>query len=166
MDKKGAVFNRETMFIVMGVLVAAFATLGMLGSAQEILDRDALFKNYLARDLALIIDAVYASPGDIEYKYPVDPKHTFYVRVIPYVVEVSSEQNFGKGETFDYRFAYDKNVEFSPSTPLLDSGKTYRAVDNLPAKEDLLIKPMQVVISKKFREFEKPLVSVRFEVAE
>ena len=62
MNKKGGVFNRETMFIAIGVLVGAIAIFGMLDSAAQILDTEALFKKYIATDLALIMGVVTPLP--------------------------------------------------------------------------------------------------------
>jgi len=94
MNKRGGVINRKTMLIGMGLIVAAIAIFGMLGSAKELLDRDALFKNYMAKDIALILDSVYAASGEITYSYKIDPAHTFYVDVSEGLVKISSDSNF------------------------------------------------------------------------
>jgi len=138
MYKKGGLFNRETMLVAMGVIVAAIAIFGMLNSAKNVLDREALFKNYMARDIALIMDAVYAAPGEVEYTYSLNPKHSFYVKLKEGLVEVSSDINFKPDKTFSYRFAYDTNIGFE-FTPY---GFT------LPKDEDLAKDTMEVKISK------------------
>ena len=149
MNKKGIFFNRETMFIAMGVLVGALAILGMLSAAAEVLDTNALFKKHLARDLALIIGAVYAAPGEVTYNYPMDPGRTYYVRVNRDEVLVSSEQDFREGKTFSYRIADDENVGFE----FFQYGRVQSDMELLihePSKfpEDLATKPINVTIEK------------------
>ena len=152
MNKRGGVVNRETMLVGMGFVVAAIAIFGLLGSAKEVLDRDALYKDYMAKDLALILDSVYAAPGEVTYSYKIDPKHTFYVDVSEGLVKVSNEPNFRPDKTFSYRFAYDKNIVFEFKSDVI----------KLPDKKDLLITPMKVEITKTSAPAK---VSVEFGVA-
>lgn len=138
MHKKGGLFNRETMLIAMGMLVAAVAILGMFNSAKNLLDTEALFKNYLARDIALTMDAVYAAPGELTYSYKINPKHTFYVRLTESIVDVSSERNFEPHETFSYRFAKDSKIEFEFNSK----------VASLPDKDELMRRPVEIKMTK------------------
>ena len=61
--------NEEIMWLIgetLLVLVFAAAVFYWLISLQN----DTLLeKNYLSRDLGLLIDSVYASPGNVEYEY-------------------------------------------------------------------------------------------------
>ena len=113
MNKKGGLFNRETMLVAFGLLVAGLAIMGMLNSAKNVLNSEALFENYLARDLALIMDAVYAAPGEVKYTYNLNPRRTYYVEITEGLVKVSTESNFEPKDTFSYRFASDKGIQFT-----------------------------------------------------
>lgn len=66
--------------IVAGLVLAAIITLTFLDKAVNDLKGETLEKNYIARDIALALDAVYAAPGDIEY--------TYSMRDYKYVVEI------------------------------------------------------------------------------
>ena len=155
MNKKGGVFNRETMFIAIGVLVGAVAIFGMLDSAAEVLDTEALFKKYIATDIALIMGVVYAAPGNVTYEYPMPPTRTYYVKVGREKVEVSSDGGFGKGETFSYRIAYDESVEFTPA----------KISSPLPEEDELVNRPIKMIIRKSVSPSRLPeqVVTVNFE---
>ena len=161
MDKRGVFFNRETMFIAMGILVGILAIMAMITAAGDVLDTEALFKKYLARDLALIVGAVYSAPGNVSYEYQMDERMTYYVRVVRDRVYVSSDRDFGEGETFSYRIAYDKNVDFrftqyGNNVPDDPPALVKRPPDTLPSG-------LKVVIKKTFlAPPERPLLNVSF----
>ena len=114
MNKKGGLFNRETTLAAISLLVAGLAIAGMLNSAKNVLASEALFEEYLARDLALIMGAVYAAPGEVEYTYNLNPRRTYYVEITEGLVKVSTKSNFEPKDTFSYRFASDKGMVFTP----------------------------------------------------
>ncbi|MAG16102.1 hypothetical protein CMO88_03505 [Candidatus Woesearchaeota archaeon] len=144
MNKKGEVIGRETLLAVFGVLIAVGAVLGMAMSAKDALDKEALFKNYLARDLALAIDALYAAPGEATYIYSLMAKHTFFVSVdgANGLVKVSEDSGFADKDTFSYRFATDKNVNFIFEDKYKD--------EKLPEFENLVKVPMKVQVMKRY----------------
>jgi len=138
--------NRETILIVFGFFVAALAILSLYETGKEALDQESLFKNYLARDLALLIDAVYAAPGDVEYLYTMDPRHTFHVNAVEGEVQVSSKSDFEReDEIFSYRFAYDNSLDEDK----IDFEFKNDLPSTLPTTEELNIKPIQIHISKR-----------------
>ena len=153
MNKRGVFFNRETMLITMGILVGILAIIAMITAAGDVLNTEALFKKYLARDLALIIGAVYAAPGNVSYEYQMDERMTYYVRVTRGEVYVSSDKNFKGGETFSYRIAYDENVDF----------RFTQYDHNVPDDPPGLPLGLKVAIKKTFlAPPERPLLHVSF----
>ncbi|MFH1399601.1 MAG: hypothetical protein ABIG95_05825 [Candidatus Woesearchaeota archaeon] len=69
LGKKGDVSN-ETLFTIFELIVFLFFAYIMFSFVRDI-ERSTLFeKNYLARDIALVIDSVYASPHKTYYAYP------------------------------------------------------------------------------------------------
>ncbi|MBI2137442.1 hypothetical protein HYU12_02900 [Candidatus Woesearchaeota archaeon] len=139
--KKSQHVSTETVFAAIGFILAAFAIWGMFDAAKDVLDREALYKNYLARDLALIMDAIYAAPGDIGYTYTINPKHPFFVRIREGSIDVSGEQDFKQDETFSYRFATDKAISFQFTDSFGE--------EKLPEYDELLKNPMKIRINKK-----------------
>lgn len=67
--KKGQYANIELWFLVAAFILASVAGIDLFRDASNALDRTLLEKNYVARDLAMAVEAVYASPGDIDYTY-------------------------------------------------------------------------------------------------
>ena len=139
--KKSQHVSTETVFIAISFVLGAFAIWGMFDAAKDILDTEALYKNYLARDLALVMDAIYAAQGDVDYTYTINPKHTFFVRMQEGNIDVSSDYGFNEDETFSYRFAPDKAASFMFAN---DFG-----MEKLPEYGELLKNPMRIRITKK-----------------
>ena len=67
-EKRGAA-AQEVFYRFLGLLLAAIV-LGMLLAAVNDTAENTLFeKNYIARDLSLLITTIYASPGELIYIY-------------------------------------------------------------------------------------------------
>lgn len=67
--KRGAEGVTVIGFLIIGLLFAGIVTTGIVERAWSAIKGETLEKNYIARDMALLLDAVYASPGDVEYVY-------------------------------------------------------------------------------------------------
>ena len=55
------------------VLIAAFAVVMMVYISQHVAGSTALEKNFLARDISLVLNTVYAAPGEVKYNYQINP---------------------------------------------------------------------------------------------
>lgn len=66
--KRGA-FNTVVNWIIQLAIPGLFL-LTMLGWISETASNDLFERNYLARDLALVVDTIYASPGNVKVVYP------------------------------------------------------------------------------------------------
>lgn len=69
MQKRGQHGNIELWFLLAAFLIAAVAGLDLIQNTKNTLEGNLLEKNYIARDLALTLDAIYASPGNVIYTY-------------------------------------------------------------------------------------------------
>ncbi len=69
-------------FLIIGLLFAGIVSTGIVERAWSDIKGETLEKNYIARDIALVLDAVYASPGDVEYVYS--------MKGYKYVVEIKN----------------------------------------------------------------------------
>ena len=67
--KRGESTTREVWFLIIGLVLAALVSVTFLQKAADDLKGITLEKNYIARDIALTLDAIFASPGDVEYDY-------------------------------------------------------------------------------------------------
>ena len=69
MDKRGVSAATVIIFAVVGALIGTGSGMYIIYSVNERVSGHTLEKNYIARDLAMAIDAVYGSPYDISYTY-------------------------------------------------------------------------------------------------
>ncbi len=76
MQKRGiyrkAQIEHEFYYILAQLLLIVLVGFALFSFVGAISQGTLYNKNYISRDVALIIDTIYASPGDIHYVYPVD----------------------------------------------------------------------------------------------
>ena len=115
--KRGLFISRKGMdidlwfnvFEFVVVFLAAGVLLEFINSESENIT---LVKNYYARDNALLISSIYASPGNVEYLYPQNiDGYTFNFK--PNVVEVHKPEEKTEGGVISYIFPEDSNYIFS-----------------------------------------------------
>lgn len=76
-------------------------------------------KNYLARDNALLLNMIYASPGDITYNYPYsysERSNKFVFNFKQNKIEVYEPDELIEGGVVSYPFAEDKNYNLVYTT--------------------------------------------------
>lgn len=66
MTKKGVV---KQYFVMAELLFVGIIVLGMILFSKGAADGKDIEKNYLARDMGLLLTAIYAAPGDVRYTY-------------------------------------------------------------------------------------------------
>ncbi|MBS3119414.1 hypothetical protein J4475_01170 [Candidatus Woesearchaeota archaeon] len=114
LDKKGDETTTTVFFTAAGLLLAAVLGLAFVAFAKDAIDINFLQKNYLARDIGLLIDTIYGAPGDVVYVYdlttlkstqiignPELPK----IKIMDGVVEVA----YPGGSPARFRYAEDEN---------------------------------------------------------
>lgn len=112
MGKRG---NVKQFFVMFEVVFAAIIVLGMLLFVKGITESTDLEKEYLARDIALLLGTVYASPGDLSYTYYI-PKNKLDIEISEGKVIVSDSGL----RPASYNYAEDseiKNPKFNMQKP-------------------------------------------------
>ena len=64
--------TQKTYFTMIDLILLLLIAVGFLAFIYQVASSTLLEKNYLARDIALLLDTVYASPGDTHYIYEGD----------------------------------------------------------------------------------------------
>jgi len=98
------------IFELVLVVIVAFALFNFVKS----IEKDTLFqKTYLARDVALVVNTLYAAPGDVSYTY-VENGHdnTYNIDFAENTVSVSSAEDKDGSVVPFYHFDEDKNLKF------------------------------------------------------
>jgi hypothetical protein len=140
--KKGAEeTTTQVGFILIGLILAGIVVLGSLRKTVDDVNGTTLEKNYIARDIALALDAVYAAPGDIEY--------TYSMKNYKFVVEIKGSRVFVKkldeedsiAGVYDYFGDPDSklNVRILPPPPSPDEKDTPPMLVKLKNKNDVVL---------------------------
>ena len=88
MGKRG--FLVLPVYAAIGLLIAAILVLAIINIGRAAGLDTTLERNYAARDIALLLDTVYASPGDLEYFYVMPER--FDVTIKDNIVTVQAPQ--------------------------------------------------------------------------
>lgn len=155
--KRGQYSTIELWFLVAAFIIASVAGIDLLRDASQRLSGTLLEKNYIARDLAMAFEAVYASPGELNYTYNLGG-YRYKIDVVSGKVIVRKG-----GEEVSYRIvgvpASDVGYE-SPGNP---EGLKVRMGDFVTAKVlDVkeCKKPASIILSKKFNKDGSSEISV------
>ena len=124
----------QLWFVIIGLILAGLVSCSSVKKTYDDLSGTTYEKNYIAREVALSLDAVYAAPGDIEY--------TYSMRNYKFVVEIKNSKVFVKDTLcepdntagiYDYFWNTDKPLSVS--------------ISPLPDEKD--VRPMLIRLSKK-----------------
>lgn len=118
--------NMELWFLLAAFLLAGFAGFELLAETTDRVSGDLIEKLYIARDLALTIDAVYAAPGDVTYTYNLGNFH-YYIDVIDGKVLV--KKDIEESTPVSYRFAGVSEKKASLVSPGNPSGLVFLPPD-------------------------------------
>lgn len=124
----------QLWFVVIGLILAGLVSCSTVQKTYKDLKGTTFEKNYIAREIALSLDVVYAAPGDVEY--------TYSMRTYKFVVEIKNSKVFVKDilcEQDNTAGIYD--YFWSTNTPL--------SVSILPLADKNDIRPMLIKLSKK-----------------
>ncbi|MEK6947427.1 MAG: hypothetical protein AABX32_07515 [Nanoarchaeota archaeon] len=123
---KKAISN-ELFFNVFELVLAAIVILALYNFINSVVDSTIFEKNYLARDLAMLTNTVYSSPGDLSYIYSENSgKHMFIFDFKHNSVQVTDKSSAGLSSSIpgkentdstlpaSYPFAENKNLAFGP----------------------------------------------------
>ena len=102
--KKGTEGQSVLIYMAFGLLAAGLVVTGVVNKSLEDIKGQTLEKKYIARDIALVLDAVYAVPGDLEYIYS--------EQSYPYVVEFKDGKVCVTKSTCDAKLVGAENAAF------------------------------------------------------
>jgi|GEM_PF-3270162 hypothetical protein len=108
-SKKG--MDIDLWFNVFELVIVFLVGLVLLDTVNNEVKGTAFEKNYFARDSALLINTIYASPGDINYNYP-DKTDNFFFDFSKNRVVVYEQNELVEGGVTEYPFAEDLNYLF------------------------------------------------------
>lgn len=120
-DKRG--ITHEMFFNIFEIVLAFIVILALFNFVNGIVKQTIFEKNYLARDLAILTNTVYAAPGEVIYNYNENAKEfEFSFDFKPNNIEI--KENYGEEQKelaapIVYPFAEDKTVPLS-----------YKIIDN------------------------------------
>jgi hypothetical protein len=100
MNKKGT--EERLYFWVFYFVVLIIILLGLFNYVNNLADKTTFNQDYLVRDIALVLNAVYASPGDIEVKYSV-PENDFIFIIENGLVTIKEEGDVLNKRSYSYQ---------------------------------------------------------------
>lgn len=105
------------------VIICAIIIIAFIQAGKSLGSRDNYYKEAAAKDIALIIDSLYATPGDATIRYEQDlSKHTVWVQDTTVIVYKTT---FGRSDITKgiYRFigaSIDETVVRDPDTLIIE----------------------------------------------
>ena len=72
---KKAQVEHEFYYIIAQMFLIVLIAVALFTFIDDVADQTLFEKNYLSKDIALIVNSIYASPGDVSYTYPGDIKN-------------------------------------------------------------------------------------------
>ena len=100
MNKKG--MEERLYFWVFYFVVLIIILLGLFNYINNLSDETTFNQDYLVRDVALILNSVYASPGDIEVRYSV-PENNFIFIIENGLVTIREEGDVLNKRSYPYQ---------------------------------------------------------------
>ena len=132
MKKRGKVFpigkkadtTHELYFAIIQVLIALFVLGVMLAYVDSIKDDSSFEKVYLSKDFALLVNVVYAAPGEVFYQYYSEnidlSKYFFNLKNQKASVEEAKE-----GEILSGQHPYGEDLSYSVKNPTVSGKKQF-----------------------------------------
>ncbi len=111
MIKNKSGFTHELFFNVFELVLALVVALALFQFINNVVKSTEFEKNYLARDLSLMVNTVYSSPGDVSYTYGENlGGNSFSIKLEPNSVIVREKDS---EVPIFYNFAENNNILFS-----------------------------------------------------
>ncbi|MBI2655904.1 hypothetical protein HYX06_05790 [Candidatus Woesearchaeota archaeon] len=152
--KKG--ISDEVFFNMFELVLAGIVIFSLYNFINDVSKQTIFEKNYLARDMALLINTLYTAPGDVSYTYNENAaKSKFIYGFSPNKVEVyEKEEALQQNHPF-YLFAENKDIALTYTSietdlipvriPFKDA---YRVVEEGLVKMNIVKSNNQIIISK------------------
>jgi len=127
MNKKG--MEERLYFWIFYFVVLIIVLLALFNYINNLSDKSAFSQDYLARDIALILNTVYASPGDIEVSYSIPEKTDFVfvigdgLVIVRKIGDVLNERSYPYQEDKYVENNFDDGLKIKDSVAILFSKK-------------------------------------------
>jgi len=134
LGKKGA--EHELYYIIMELLIVVLIAVLMFGFVKNLGTNTFFEKLYMSRDLALVVNTIYAAPGDVQYTYSNDKVNMikFYFRFNLQKATIDEKEiNKEPSSTANYYYYGDVYDEKNPLSNYLIKPKEIKFIktDNL-----------------------------------
>tara|TARA_Y100000310_G_C20701313_1_gene830199 strand:+ start:6068 stop:6520 length:453 start_codon:yes stop_codon:yes gene_type:complete len=113
--KKGV--SHDLFFNVFELVLAFIVVLALLDFVGDVADQTIFKKNYLARDISLLVNALYAAPVKVEYNY-VEDISRFVLDFSEGRISIYENDEESEIKTF-YLFGENKDAPFPTPYPVL-----------------------------------------------
>lgn len=112
-NKKASTISHDLFFNVFELVLAIIVILALFNFVSDVAKQTIFEKNYLARDMAILINILYSAPGDVAYYYDENTdKFTFDFQPNKIVIYKPED----KENPQSYPFAENKNMQFRYNT--------------------------------------------------
>jgi len=119
-NKKG--ISHDLFFNVFELILAAIVIIALLQFVNDVAEQTIFAKNYFARDMSLLVNALYAAPGDVAYIYNEDTSKFifgFSNNKLTVYEQGDSEDN----RNIFYFYAENENFPFQDATLRHEEGR-------------------------------------------
>jgi len=127
MNKRGVAIEERLGFWIFYGVILAIILLGLFNYINNLADKTTFNQDYLARDVAFVLNTVYASPGDIEVSYFVPEKKDFVFIIGEGLVTVRKKDDVLNKKSYPYHedmyieSNLDEKLEIKDSVAILFS---------------------------------------------
>jgi len=127
MNKRGVAIEERLGFWIFYGVILAIILLGLFNYINNLADKTTFNQDYLARDVAFVLNTVYTSPGDIEVSYFVPEKKDFVFIIGEGLVTVRKKDDVLNKKSYPYHedmyieSNLDEKLEIKDSVAILFS---------------------------------------------
>ena len=115
-------FSHDLFFNVFELILAAIVIIALFKFVHDVAEQTIFAKNYFARDMSLLVNALYAAPGEVSYIYDEDTSKfifDFKLNRLTVYKEGDKEDN----RNIFYLYAENENFPFQDTTLKHEEGK-------------------------------------------
>jgi len=114
--------TNELFFNIFELVLAFIVILALFNFVNGVVKQTIFEKDYLARDLALLVSTLYAAPGQVTYSYNENSKDSSFVSAFMQNKVEVYEKGEAEQSRISYPFAENKNIMFRYNSLENDKG--------------------------------------------
>lgn len=116
--------THDLFFNMFELVLAAIVIIALINFVTDAVSKSIFEKNYLARDLALLVNTIYSAPGELTYNYEQSlDNYQFEFDFRQNQVLVHEKEDKVEESPTSYIFAENKNIPFQYKTLSQENGK-------------------------------------------